>query len=118
MNVVRFNCKQSSKNQCGSRLFSCRKNDLSRVSTCRGCRGIDCFNGIVDNEENASDYDFADYREGSRNFVTPGAGALYPVVTGWKPLTVVLKSYILDVARLLGLSLDYVTILFIGLAFV
>ena len=72
----------------------------------------------MDNEENASDYDFADYREGSRNFVTLGAGALYPVVTGWKLLIVVLKSYILDMARLLGLSLDYVTILFIGLVFI
>ena len=33
------------------------------------------------------------------------------IVKGWKPLTIVLKSYILDMTRFLSLSLGYVTML-------
>ena len=61
MNIVRCNCKQSSKNQCGSNLCSCRENGLSCVSACGGCCGIGYCNGNVNIEEDVSDDDIENY---------------------------------------------------------
>ena len=48
---------------------------------------------------------FTDYRWGSKNFATSKV----------ELFTAIGKDYILDMTRFLGLSLDYVTALFIGL---
>ena len=61
MNVVHFNCKQSSKNQCGSNLRSCLKNALSCASACCGCCRTGCYNGTLDIEENVFDDDIENY---------------------------------------------------------
>ena len=54
LNVVRCNCKSSSKNQCGTNLCSCRKSGLVCVSACGGCHGVGCNNTrSVLPEENA-----------------------------------------------------------------
>ena len=58
----------------------------------------------------------ADYRERSRNFFTSMMELVLTIIKGWKPLTIVLKSYILGMAKFLGLSCRscHVAILFIG----
>ena len=44
LNVVRCNCKTTSRNTCGTLLCSCRKNGLKCVQACGGCRGVACHN--------------------------------------------------------------------------
>ena len=61
MNVVPYNCKESSKNKSGSNLRSCCKSGLSCVSACVGCCGVGYYNGTVDIEENISDDDIENY---------------------------------------------------------
>lgn len=44
LKVVRFKCKSTSRNQCGTALCTCRKNGLKCVAACGDCHGIDCRN--------------------------------------------------------------------------
>ena len=55
-------------------------------------------------EENVSDDDFADYRGGFRNFVTSKMENSLTVLKVWKPLTIVLKSYILDYGKVIDIG--------------
>ena len=54
LNVVRCNCKTTSKNVCGPRC-SCRANGLKCVPACGGCRGVDCSNCELPNEHVVDD---------------------------------------------------------------
>ena len=116
--VVHFNCKQTLKNQCGLNLCLRCKNGLSCVrSACGGCYAIGCYNGTMDIEKMypmmiwktiitcLKNLFHILQRERSRNSVTSKM-ELFMTTD---------KGYILDMARFLGLSLDYVTMLFIGL---
>ena len=44
LNIVRCNCKMSSKNPCGGRQCSCRNHGLKCVPACGDCRGLNCSN--------------------------------------------------------------------------
>ena len=44
LNVIRCKCQNATKNQCGTNICSCRKNDLSCVSACGECHGVSCYN--------------------------------------------------------------------------
>ena len=117
MNVVRCNCKQSSKNQCGLNLCSGRKNGLSCVVDAVESVVImelwtqqNILKTIINCQKNYFDHKcvyvpFADYRGGSRSFTTSKM-ELFMIID---------KSYILDMASFQGLSLYHVTMLFIGL---
>ena len=67
-------------------------------------------------DDKLNEFFLADYRERSRNFFTSMIELVLTIIKGWKPLTIVLKSYILDMAKFLGLSCRscHVAILFIG----
>ena len=60
LNVVRCNCKTSSRNTCGTTLCSCRKNGLKCVQACGDCRGVACENAdtiqidVSDKDEDVS----------------------------------------------------------------
>ena len=62
LQVIRCNCKMSSKNTCGSMVCKCRKNGLQCVPACGDCRGVSCNNsadsGVAVN--NAEVLDFED----------------------------------------------------------
>lgn len=42
--IIRCNCKVTTKNPCSSKLCTCKKYGLPCVSSCTGCRGEDCDN--------------------------------------------------------------------------
>ena len=44
LKFVRCKCKLSTKNPCGSNVYSCRKNGLKCVYACGDCRGEGCQN--------------------------------------------------------------------------
>ena len=45
LNVIRCNCKSTSRNQCGLRTnCACLNNGLVCVTACGGCNGMDCCN--------------------------------------------------------------------------
>ena len=44
LNVIRCKCQNSTKNQCGTNICSCRKNDLLCVSACGDCHRVSCYN--------------------------------------------------------------------------
>ena len=58
LNVIRCNCKLSTKNPCGANNCSCRKNGLPCVTACRNCHGNSCTNvskvEIMDDSEDES----------------------------------------------------------------
>ena len=45
LQVIRCNCKLTSRNPCGSNLCSCRRNGLKCVPACGDCRGLSGNNG-------------------------------------------------------------------------
>ena len=51
---------QTSKNQCGTNVCSCKKNGLKCMSACGGCHGEDCNNkaGTTTTKINTSSYGF------------------------------------------------------------
>jgi hypothetical protein len=55
LNVVRCNCKTTSKNVCGGPRCSCRANGLKCVPACGGCRGVDCCNCEMPGEQVVND---------------------------------------------------------------
>ena len=55
LNVVRCNCKTSSRNTCGSNQCSCRKHGLHCVSVCGDCHGKDCNNILPPTHEDVED---------------------------------------------------------------
>ena len=55
LQVVRCNCKTESRNPCGTRLCSCRKNGLTCVAACGGCNGENCENAMVEEVEEISE---------------------------------------------------------------
>ena len=44
LKFVRCKCKLSSKNPCGTKMCSCRKNGLKCVTACKDCQGESCNN--------------------------------------------------------------------------
>ncbi len=61
LNLIRCNCKMSSKSPCGTSLCSCRKNGLKCVSACGDCHGVSCQNEHpVVNDESDDDNDDVD----------------------------------------------------------
>ena len=58
LNVIRCNCKRSTKNPCGANNCSCRKISLPCVTVCRNFHGNNCTNvskfEITDNSEDES----------------------------------------------------------------
>ena len=42
LDVFRCNCTVTSKNPCGSNIFSCRASGLNYVAACGDCRGTEC----------------------------------------------------------------------------
>ena len=44
LNVIRCNCKVTTKNPCGSNICSCRASGLNCVAACGDCRGSECRN--------------------------------------------------------------------------
>ena len=57
LNYVRCQCKQTSKNPCGTQTCSCRKNGLSCVQVCSGCHGESCNNQSESQGNSDSDSD-------------------------------------------------------------
>ena len=55
LNVVRCNCKTSSRNTCGSNQCSCRKHSLHCVSVCGDCHRKDCNNILPPTHEDVED---------------------------------------------------------------
>ena len=56
LNVIRCNCKTSSKTPCGmNSKCSCRASGLKCVASCGDCRGTECMNisEIVSNDNDA-----------------------------------------------------------------
>ena len=56
LNVIRCNCKLSTKTPCGAGNCSCRKNGLPCVAACGHCHGNNCtnvpqFNELVDDDD-------------------------------------------------------------------
>ena len=47
LKVIKFKCKSTSKNQCGTNLCSCKKNGLKCMSAYRGCHREDWNNKKV-----------------------------------------------------------------------
>ena len=45
LNVLRYNCRLSTKTPCGANICSCRKIGLPCVTVCRNCHGNNCTNG-------------------------------------------------------------------------
>ena len=58
LNVIRCNCKLSTKMSCGANNCSCSKNGLPCVTACRNCHGNNCTNiskvEIMDDSEDES----------------------------------------------------------------
>ena len=46
LHVIYCNCETYSKNTCGSKLCTCRKNDLKCMTACQDCRGTACENMV------------------------------------------------------------------------
>ena len=44
LKVVRCNCKATSKNQCGTKIRSCRKHGILCSAICGDCQGQCCLN--------------------------------------------------------------------------
>ena len=44
LKFVRYNCKMTSRNTCGTQLCSCQRNGLKCVVACGDCRGEGCNN--------------------------------------------------------------------------
>ena len=116
MNVVHLNCKQPSRNQCGLILRSCRKNGLLvQVHVMDAVKSVLVMKPwilkkmylmmILKTMITCSKDSFRRLQRGSGNFVTSKMELFKTIEIG----------YILDMARFLGLSLDYVAMLFIGL---
>ena len=57
LNVVRCNCKLTSKNTCGNLICSCKKHGLFCVRACGDCRGISCNNVSLANMDDDIDND-------------------------------------------------------------
>lgn len=61
LKFIRCNCKVSTKNPCGTKVCSCKKNGLKCVVACGNCHGQQCNNSesIIYDDDNESDYDDA-----------------------------------------------------------
>ena len=44
LNIIRCNCKITSRNTCGTMLCSCKSHGLPCVKACGDCRGMNCNN--------------------------------------------------------------------------
>ena len=59
LNVIRCNCRLTSKNPCGGKQCSCRANGLNCVAACGDCRGTDCQNctqpELTEDDQNEND---------------------------------------------------------------
>ena len=44
LKVIRYKCKATSRNQCGTNSCTCRKHGIHCMSTCGECRRKECFN--------------------------------------------------------------------------
>ena len=51
LTVIRCKCKNSTRNQCGTNIFSCKRNGLSCVTVCGERRGVCCYNSVTVEEE-------------------------------------------------------------------
>ena len=67
LNVIRCNCKQTTRKPCGSRLCSCRKNGLHCVPACGGCHGEGCKNAELLQEDTIAPEHESDLTENERN---------------------------------------------------
>ena len=61
LNVIRCSCKTTSKNTCGTKLCSCRKNGLACVAACNDCRGTSCNNVSGDKSDVILDDDILEH---------------------------------------------------------
>ena len=59
LNIIRCNCRLTSKNPCGGNKCSCRTNGLTCVAACGDCRGTQCINSTKDITENSFEDDEA-----------------------------------------------------------
>ena len=57
LNFIRFKCKTSSKNACGSRMCLCFRSGLKCVAACGDCRGEFCNNIFEVKMNNEKDID-------------------------------------------------------------
>ena len=57
LQYIRCKCKTSSRNTCGTRLCSCRRNGLNCVDACGNCRGQECENRCSDEDMETDDDD-------------------------------------------------------------
>ena len=60
LDIISCSCKIS-KNICGTKLCSCRKNDLACVATCNDCRGTSCNNVSGDKSDTILDNDILEH---------------------------------------------------------
>ena len=67
LNVIRCNCKETTRKPCGSRLCSCRKNGLHCVPACGGCHGKGCENAELLQEDTIAPEHESDLTENERN---------------------------------------------------
>ena len=67
LNVIRCNCKTTTKNPRGSRTCSCKRNGIPCVAACGDCRGIECNNRSDQNDEDDDDDGEEDYENIDRN---------------------------------------------------
>ena len=51
LTVIRCKCKNSTRNQCDTNIFSCKRNGLSCVTVCGERRGVCCYNSVTVEEE-------------------------------------------------------------------
>ena len=51
LTVIQCKCKNSARDECGTNIFSCKRNGLSCVTACGECWGVCCYNSATVEEE-------------------------------------------------------------------